>query len=730
MPDVKKLITGFLIVAAAASSSAWILSNLPAPGNTAPVGANTAPTSSPAFGGNAFANNANMSPEDVLGIQPSSTVDAQLNDPNNLTNALSDSFLNNIVETNPSGIQTDASGNPALAQPDNQAVLAQLSQDHAMTGVRVPNWDVEAVEIKLNTIQDSSPAAVAAYSTALTDLFDNYFIKTNLQSMAAAHSSSDSIDPGYVAAQVQAALRAAAAIKTPKPVLSFQKSLIKLLVYEKNTLALAQNSSNDPVKNSLIIQAEQQKYNLAIQEMQAQMQKLSTLGGFSFGKTKKINGAVAFIDGVLGIKTAEALFGVGDITFDPAIFGEWILKFAEDTALQIVKNALISLIQQKVLKWVQGSGAPRFVQNWATSVVNAYQAKAISALNQQFQCVGTTQLPLLKVLLATPQVVNGNNICANQFQSQLGNNLNSLSGRFTNWNDYFSLYQPQGSMWGSLVTIQDNVAAAASQNAAATQSENTASQGFTGSKVCADGSNPMGQSLACFEPDGSMYYPNKDGSCPNPGEVKKPGPNNGLCGNGEYPQIATPGTVTAQGFGVALDTSPKLVTAASTIAGLLASLTSSLLNTLAQAAITYSNQQVNGALSGGGGSGGGGGISDSGVVGVSITTSTIPTQAGPGVQCIPQNQTLSLGSSTTIIASFQAQGGATDVTCALNGNCPASENSDGTPIYSWTASGATNTGTNIGGSFTATYNATGTYQVSVGASTDNTNSSCTVNITP
>jgi hypothetical protein len=735
MPDVKKLITGFLIIAAGASSSALILSNLGS-GSAAPSSATAAaPTSSSPFGGNAFANNTNNNandPASLLGYQPSSTVDAQANDPNNLTNALSGAFLNNIVETNPDGIQTDANGNVTLAQPDNPTVLSQLSEDKAMTSVRVPNWDIEAAEMKLNTTKDSSPAAVASYSAALQNLFDQYFIKTNLQSMASG-GNSDSVDPAYVNSQIQGALQAATKIPTPVPVVSFQKSLVKLLVYEKNTLALAENSSDDPVKNSLVIQAEQQKYNLAIQDVRTEMQKLSTLGGFSFGKNQgKQNGAIAFVDSVLGINTAHAIFGIGDITFDPAVFGQWLLKFAEDTALQIVKNALVSLVQKKVLTWVQGSGAPRFVQNWATASVNAYQAAALSALNSQFQCVGTTQLPMLKVLLATPQANSGNNVCANQFNSQLGNNLASLGNRFTNWNNYFALYQPGGNVWGNLITIQDNVSAAANQNSQATQARNVASQGFTGSQVCADGSNPTGQSYGCVASDGSVSYLQPNGSCIAP-DVKKLTDNNGLCGNGSYPQIATPGTVTAQGFGVALDTSPKLITAASTIAGLLSSLTSSLLNTLAQAAITYSNQAVAAELSGTGTGGGGGtAVYDSGTPSLTIVApSSTPSTAGPGVQCNPSVQSLSLGSSGQVTASFYGQGGAIDMACSLNGTCPSSEGSDGSPTYSWSAPGASSFGGGFDSNspFTATFNATGTYMVSVAASTDNTTASCEVDVT-
>jgi hypothetical protein len=87
-------------------------------------------------------------------------------------------------------------------------------------------------------------------------------------------------------------------------------------------------------------------------------------------------------------------------------------------------------------------------------------------------------------------------------------------------------------------------------------------------------------------------------------------------------------------------------------------------------------------------------------------------------------------SSTQATASFSAAGGAVDTTCASGGACPSTENSDGSPIYKWSAPGSLGAANGTDTSFFATYNTPGTYIVTVTASTDKSASTCTVTVQP
>ena len=363
------------------------------------------------------------------------------------------------------------------------------------------------------------------------------------------------------------------------------------------------------------------------------------------------------------------------------------------------------------------------------------------------QCVPSYEAPTLKAMLTTPSTAN-KNTCGAMFNSQLSNNLKNLSNRFTNFNDYLSLFQPGGNGWGLVIQIQDSAvqAGAASQQAQTTQS--VAQQGWKGSSVCADGSNPNGMHTVCVSSDGKNYAIDAGEKC-DPSDTPTPYFNGGKCASGSNPQTTSPGQVTGQSFSAAIKSGADNITSAKNIAGILNALMSSLLNTLSQAAINFSTQQLNNALNGSSG-----GTTDSGVVGINPTDVQTTSVTQSGVQCLPATQSATLlanatpgsassssptgvpppvlSSSTPATVSFSAAGGSLDTNCAAGGNCPSTENSDGSPIYSWSAPGALQTASGTaaatGTSFFATYDTAGTYQVTVVASTDKSVSTCAVTV--
>ena len=162
------------------------------------------------------------------------------------------------------------------------------------------------------------------------------------------------------------------------------------------------------------------------------------------------------------------------------------------------------------------------------------------------------------------------------------------------------------------------------------------------------------------------------------------------------------------------------ITSATNIVGILNSLLSSLLNTLAQNAINFANQRIGGALT------------DSGVSGVSPTSliNTAPSTPLTNAQCLPSIQNAFLSTSTTqAVVSVYAGGGKIDSTCAAGGFCPPTENPDGTPIYNWSVPGSLpSIGTPVGTPLQLTYTAPGTYFATVTASTDDTTSTCQIDV--
>ena len=720
MIDVKKFVTGFLVLALATGVSAALISSKAASFNANPSADNDASTTNSGetaiigngtnaqgvaivadatntagdpFGGNAFLPQS-PSAADILEASDtsddSSSTDAMLNDPNNLTGVLASTYMTDLVDLNPNGVSADQSGNSVLTPPDPNSVIDQLiSSSTLTTNLALPNWDAEANQIPIDTVATSSADAVTSYSTALQGIFNEDFVQPNLEGML--NNNSDPSAGLFVQPKIQTALQDIAGLQVPYTLASFQKSLVKVLVYEKNVVGLAEGitSSTDPLKSALVLQDETPAYDSAMSDFQSQLQKASALKGFSplpIAMTPvypaPAHGVTAFVDNLLGIKTSYALFGLGDITFDPTVFGQMLISYAKDIALQIVKNLIISMMQKTVLKWVQGSGVPKFIQNWGTTLVNAYTNAAVNALNNQFACVNPAFAPQLKILLKIPTPsVAGANSCAVQFPAVLaGSNLTKFYNNFQSGGfvSYMALFQPGGNVYGAAIDAQDAAAAAGSQNLLTVQTKSIANQGWVGNEICDNDRDP---NTGCLPGD----ILNGSGMCqPKTGSPYTAQGGGGTCSDGSDPQTVQPGQVVGQVFNSAVDSGGNLTAAANDVAGLLDAFLSSLLNSIATDAITTTTGALQnlGSSSGGSGSGSSSNGGQSGQVPISCTA-TLQDQSSPGT------------------VTFIGAGGQT--ISVVNGQV-----NNSSPTYSWSVLDGTPSSGN-GGQFISTFNASGTY---------------------
>jgi hypothetical protein len=731
MIDVKKLVTGFLVLATAVSASAFVVANFGGSfrlsTTTANVGSVTSAgnlSQATALAGNAFlpqTPNAQANNSGASNIQnlPSSTAAIAAN-PSNLTNILANTYLNNLVAANPNGPAADASGNENLLPPANNTVINQFAASSTAASIQIPDWDAEAAEIPIVTLNSSSDT-IASYNNAVQDIISKDLVQTNLESMLS--NNSDQSAANFAQQKIQTALKDIAGIKTPSSVLAFQKSLITLLIYEKNTLALAANAPTDPdpVKTSIILQGEESKYSAAVQNFSNELQVDPGIQGLSFGGSAdhQTNSVVAFIDQLAGVQTAHAQW----ITFDPTAFAQTILEYTNNIILQILKNVIVSLIQTKVLAWIRGNGAPRFIQNWATTLVNSYQQAALSALNSQFACINPALTPQVKLLIQVPQPVNagGGNVCAVQFPAVLSaTNLSKFYNNFSSggFASYLALFQPGGNVFSASMDAQDAAMNAGATNQQATQAKSIANQGFTSDEICDDGSDPInGQHETC--PSG--LAPNDQGQClDDTGQAASDlavlVPNDGLCADGTQPEASSPGAATGQVFNSAINSGSNLVTSANDIAGLLNAALSSLLNSLATQAITLTTGAFNGVINNGPTDIGGATVTTSGNGNNTQVTATTPITCSTA-----QNIAGSNGLNTSLSPNsftFTATGGQT---LTQNGSLT-------NPQFTWSAPGG-NPSFGNGSSFSVTYGAVGTFTATVTDTNTGNSQTCTAMVT-
>jgi len=707
MIDVKKLIAGFLILTTGAISSVLIFSSINSPRASIGSSGLAINSTSSLIGNNAFEQ---QSSDDIGNASTSAIV----NDPNNLTVKLAGTLLNGIANANPDGPITDDNGNIIMTPPSQAKMVTELSSDAALKNFEAPNWEAQATSQKLNLVSESD-SAKTAYGKAVADVINNNIIQTNLQSIvknAATNSDTNSLD--IIKLDISNALTETLQIPTPPSLLNFQKSLVKFLVYEQNALQTADDAQTDPLKASLTLKAESNNNQSAANQLKNELDK-TPLISISLNNPKNSNqdnNLFGFINNILGVHKAYAIFGVGDITFEPTAIAEWIEEFAENLALQLLKNLIISIMQNKVLGWVKGAGLPKFVTSWAVSLANAFQSSALSYLNGITPQLCPQIAPSISMSLkittqgqpSQSSPVTGiagigakGNICTLNVPS--GFKTNFLAGGLP---AYYNTLDPNNNFYSQFFSVQDSVQQAAAAQAAATQAKSVAAQGFKGDQVCADGSNPNG-SYCVDDETGESFPAIINNGTPSCAPLETLFPNGGLCTDGSEPITTTPGKTTGDVTASALGSNIELVVNANNIAGIMAAFADSLMSSLIKSALATVSTQINGALGLPGGPtapAGSGGM-------LSVATTT-----APAVSCGPSSTTLPAGNTFSLAA-----GGGTPDT---SGN---------TPSYSWSAPGAS-PASMTGAVFNGSYTTAGTYNITVTASTGGAAATCQVIVTP
>jgi hypothetical protein len=267
--------------------------------------------------------------------------------------------------------------------------------------------------------------------------------------------------------------------------------------------------------------------------------------------------------------------------------------------------------------------------------------------------------------------------------------MNNFAQDFSNggFDMYVDLFKPDHNFYSTYFDTADAISTAAANAQNVAEIKAIANQGFTGTQVCSDGSNPNGNRTVCVNNLGIKIPPLKNGSC-QPDETAVTIPNGGLCADGSEPKTTSPGQVTAQMSATALGAKANLIINAKDITGIIENLTDSLIS----------------------------GVINAGAKGLlSIGQTKVPPliiPKAPPISCSPTGQTVEQSSTIT----FVAMGGAYDKN--LN-----------SPTYTWSAPGSTNP-SSTGPVLNTQYPNPGKYKITVTASTDNSSAVCTLTVNP
>ena len=469
---LKQLIAGFLLIAAAVTSSMLFLSlERPAlvrndlSGSQDDVG-NSTPT-------NAFVELPDGTrqplpqPEAVPEIFPES---ATVSD--NLTDGLVALLGEKIAEKNPTG-STNPDGTLNLSELDPEELADYFAQNTGQAA-NIPDWESEVNTQHITVLTKYTTEDVNTYNKQINGLLELYAIQT--ARLLNAGPLPTSVPQGISLSEVY---RRGLTLVVPEPVAGFHWSLMKLIAYQQKALETARLAETDPVRASLILQGQEPNYLAALQLLVNESQRRTDIKGISF---QEQDGFVAMVSRIMGIQTAHAQWIVVDPVNEGRSIWEWIKKIATE----LLKDRLVHKLVQQTIKWVQGGGKPQFVTNFKgflTGVANDAAGTTIQKYAPQLcQSFG----PLVQIAVIPVDYMRDLDAGPNCTLDQVIGNVRAFAQSFENggWIAYGAALQPSNNFFGAMMQLSDIADVEGAKAKEAKKTDVESSHGFLSSKEC------------------------------------------------------------------------------------------------------------------------------------------------------------------------------------------------------------------------------------------------------
>ncbi len=752
-PDLKKIVSFFLIFASITVSSALVFFDTSPTGAPQESGVTAdAPGTLPISDLNNLADiSANTN-----GAQDSKIItDSDLPPAvptKNLTDTLADNFGREFVSKNSAPALDDSGNLQQLNDLDTNAILGNAASMPAFKDFTIPDWDKEVPTAEVTA--NGGNKDLADYTSAIGGIIDTRIVRASLPTLIQNNTIPGSTEKAKKT--IDEALAETANTPVPKQATALQNDLLKLFVYQKNSIALLAHAEEDPLKAALIFNTYSGKLDGVVADATRDFQNLQTLSGLH----PETNKALASLNEFLGIRVAHAQFGgiVHDPIFNVTEIAEQVKEFISHTLLQVLINSLINRIEAQTVNWINNGGKPQFVTNWKSLLEGVGNDVASAAITKISPNLCSSFGPLVKIALLPVPPLGTPNFGSQCTLDSVVSNAKSFYNNFQSggWIAYTSALNPANNLYGSIIINSDKVQREVEKEQQATQNKAVSASGFFSIGICADGSKANSHQI---------------------------------CANGVAAQTTTPGDVLGKNLANSLGATKDTIVNAQSITGLVAVVVNSALNKLITSGVSGLVGLVTDAT---------GNLSNSPGLPPSPAP-PLPTPSTSPTTCTPLSQTTAVGEPTVITASggdgatytWSAPGGSpstgnggffsntyasagtysvvvksgnnTVSACSINVTgavnpppvpapipgptpatatacAPASQNgtvnlpitftatgADGTN-YSWTAPGAT-PGTGNTASFSTTYSTAGIFAIAVKGS-DNIVTSCTAIIAP
>ncbi|OGZ00654.1 MAG: hypothetical protein A3B13_01320 [Candidatus Liptonbacteria bacterium RIFCSPLOWO2_01_FULL_45_15] len=516
-PDLKKLIAGFLVLSAITSVVTLISLNLS--GKASPseqslqIEGESGNNPLSTIGKNAFVEKLPESGRQASAQSAGGSNAAVLS---NLTKNFAGVFAGQMLANNPNGPQTDQNGNPTVLNlPGEDKATEMIKEALSKTSIAFD----DKLSVPVNKIAKSfTPDDVSEYLNKVYEIIGQVSSSTKSSANSAQNQTADGLILPALA--IESAVAKLSSLSVPQPFVALHTTLLRFFSNQKTVFNSVTNYQADPMKAIVALQNEKEIINRDLARIKSAASKidLSAQAGQKALSSGNIPEWQKLYSEIFGVKKAYAIFGIGDIVFDPSNFGNTlasvgaaisnnlgrISEWLYTTALRIAVNIMINEFQNQVVNWIAGNGNPKFITDWngfLSDVANKAIGQTVYNILPQ-ACTGLG--PLLRVsLLPVPRANTGVQCTLSQISNNLDNFMNRFRngswyvfGGYNSWNAYASVLQPNNNYFGSLIVAQDRATLEAITAQEAAKNQAIASQGFLS----------VDRTVGC-----SRYVPDEDG---------------------------------------------------------------------------------------------------------------------------------------------------------------------------------------------------------------------------
>lgn len=223
----------------------------------------------------------------------------------------------------------------------------------------------------------------------------------------------------------------------------------------------------------------------------------------------------ASFPGVLPAQKAKAIFGIGDIVFDPtnwvetvaqtsadtatavssaataattgSLLAQNLFEWAQDFVLAVLKRQILDVMVDQVVTWIQGGGEPKFITDWESFLGDIGQ-RAVGEFVEQIGAGFLCEPFSLQVRLNLLPVQRFGGAATGCTLDQIVANIDNFYNDFRNggWIAYNANWEPQNNYYGALLIAWDARNNYVADKLAAETNKALANKGFLGTKRCWD----------------------------------------------------------------------------------------------------------------------------------------------------------------------------------------------------------------------------------------------------